>query len=102
MDVSPVRTARANVMDWVLEPSRTLVDPLQAMAPAVSNRRWLWPMLFLMLTGTFSASALAIRWDAPGQVVKELTASGELKKNTEQEIQDKIQTQARIRLVAGI
>jgi hypothetical protein len=81
---------------------RSVFDPIDEVARVVAERRWLMPMLALMLAVSFSGGAFAMRWDAFPQVIGELTESGELQRASEREILDQVQTRERLKLVGGV
>ena len=89
-------------MESVLQPTRALLDPADAVPASVNARRWVLPLLLLVASTAFSGFAFAARWDAESSVVHELSASGELSKTTEQELSDQITTASRVKLVSGI
>jgi hypothetical protein len=83
-------------------PARPLLDPVDGVSAAVESRRWLWPLLLVMACVSLSAIAVYFRWDATARVVAELTASGQMTRNTEQEVLDQIATTQRVALVSGV
>lgn len=86
----------------ITQPARALIDPAEGVASAVEARRWVVPLLVLMLAVSFSGVAFATRWDASSAVVRELSSGGELQKTTERELADKVQTRSRVKLVGGV
>jgi hypothetical protein len=89
-------------MSSLVQPTRVLLDPLDATGVAVQAHRWMWPVLFLVLSVSASGAAFALRWNASPAVIQQLQMTGELEKLTESEIAEKIQTASRTALVAGI
>src|SRR3712207_1533731 len=82
--------------------ARSLIDPVDGVPAIVEGRRWLLPLLAVMVCVSLSAVAIYARWDAGPRVVGELTMSGEISKVTEQELLEKVQTSQRVQLVAGV
>jgi hypothetical protein len=72
------------------------------MQAAIEARRWVWPLLFLCLSVSLSGTVFALRWDAAPATLQEMQMTGELSRNTESEIAEKIQTASRKALVGGI
>lgn len=89
-------------MSAFVDSAKALVDPVDGARRFVEARRIVLPLLIAAAAVAFSGAAMAVRWDASRTVISELSMSGELTKNTEQEIADKIQTKERTRLVGGI
>ncbi len=89
-------------MTSLAQPARVLVDPLDGMQAAIEARRWVWPLLFLCLSVSLSGTVFALRWDAAPATLQEMQMTGELSRNTESEIAEKIQTASRKALVGGI
>lgn len=89
-------------MVTALQPTRALIDPADAVPASVKARRWILPLLLLMLCTSFSGAAFAVRWEAGPAVVRELSESGELSKITEKELADRITTASRVKLVGGV
>jgi hypothetical protein len=82
--------------------ARAYLDPVQSVPRAVEQRRWVVPLLWLMLTGTASAVAFANRLDASAVVLPRMEAAGELGKASEREVAEEIEQTQRIALVAGV
>jgi len=82
--------------------ARPLVDPIEGVAAVVEGRRWLLPLLALMVFASLSAVVLYFRWDASGSVISQLTMSGEISRVTEQEFLEQVATAQRKALVAGV
>ncbi|PTL85313.1 YIP1 family protein [Vitiosangium sp. GDMCC 1.1324] len=89
-------------MSSIVQPTRVLLDPLDATGAAIEARRWFWPLLILALCVSASGTAFSLRWDAGPAVVQELQMTGKLDRMTESEISEEIQTASRKALVAGI
>lgn len=89
-------------MSSLVQPARVLIDPLDATGIAVEARRWVWPLLLLVLCVSVSGVSFSLRWDAGPAVVQRLQASGQLERMTESEIAEEIQTASRKALVGGI
>ncbi|QRN93411.1 YIP1 family protein [Archangium violaceum] len=89
-------------MSSIAQPARVLLDPLDATGAAVEARRWLWPLLLLVVCVSASGTAFSLRWNAGPAVVQELQMSGRLDRLTETEVSEEIQTASRKALVAGI
>jgi Yip1 domain len=89
-------------MSSLVQPARVLLDPLDATGAAIEARRWVWPLLLLVLSVSASGTAFSLRWDAGPSVVQKLQMSGQLERMTESEIAEEIQTASRKALVGGI
>jgi hypothetical protein len=89
-------------MSSIVQPTRVLLDPLDATGAAVEARRWFWPLLLLALCVSASGTAFSLRWDAGPAVVQQLQMTGKLERMTESEVTEEIQTASRKALVAGI
>ncbi|MBX5480430.1 MAG: YIP1 family protein [Myxococcaceae bacterium] len=89
-------------MDFVLLPTRALVDPAVGVTRAVSSRRWAWPLLLLIAATVFSGVAFALHYDPAPAVIRGLEMSGEIRNTTEKELADAITTAGRVKLVAGV
>lgn len=89
-------------MTSFLQPTRVLLDPLDATGAAIEARRWVWPLLLLVLCVSASGTAFSLRWEAGPSVVQQLQMSGQLGQMTESEIAEEIQTASRKALVGGI
>jgi hypothetical protein len=89
-------------MNSLVQPTRVLLDPLEATRPAVEARRWLWPLLLLVVCVSASGTAFAVRWDAGPAVVRQLQGEGRLERMTEAELSEEIQNASRKTLVAGV
>jgi hypothetical protein len=85
-----------------LKPAKALFDPVDGVGALVEGRKWVWPLLFLVVAVSLSGAAFAKRWDATPQVTSELEADGELAKSSEREVADKVQTAERVKLVGGV
>jgi len=81
---------------------RTLTDPLPGVTAAVQGRRFLWPLLALMVASAFAGAAYGLRWDPAPSILAKLDASGQLKGMPEAELTEQIVTAGRLRLVTGI
>jgi hypothetical protein len=89
-------------MSSLVQPARALLDPFDALGAAVEARRWVAPLLLLVLSVCASGTAFALRWNAASSVVQGLQMSGQLERMSESEIADEIQTSTRKALVGGI
>jgi hypothetical protein len=89
-------------MSSLVQPARALLDPFDALGAAVEARRWVVPLLLLVLSVCASGTAFALRWNASSAVVQGLQMRGELGRMSESEIADEIQTSTRKALVGGI
>ncbi|MGZ3457944.1 MAG: YIP1 family protein [Archangium sp.] len=89
-------------MSSLVQPTRVLLDPLEATGAAIEARRWFWPLLILVVCVSASGTAFSLRWDAGPAVVQQLQVTGQLERMTESEIAEEIQTASRKALVAGI
>jgi hypothetical protein len=81
---------------------RTLTDPLEGVPAAVQTRRFLWPLLLLMLASAFAGAAFALRWDPAPSILRQLEGSGQLKGMPEAELTEQITTAGRLKLLTGI
>lgn len=89
-------------MSAIADSARALVDPVDGARSFVDARRIVIPLLILIGATAFAGAVFALRWDAAPSVIGEMAASGELARNTEQEIADAVTTAWRTRLVGGI
>jgi hypothetical protein len=89
-------------MSSLVQPARVLLDPFDALGAAVEARRWVVPLLLLVLSVCASGTAFALRWNASSAVVQGLQMSGQLEQMSESEIADDIQTSTRKALVGGL
>jgi len=89
-------------MSAFADSARAMVDPVDGSKRFVEARRIVLPLLILAGSVALSGAAFASRWDAGPSVIQQLNDDGELSKNTEQEIADKIQTKERTALVGGV
>jgi hypothetical protein len=89
-------------MSSFADSAKALVDPVDGSKRFIEARRIVLPLLILAGSVALSGAAFASRWDAGPAVLTELAESGDLAKNTEQEIADKIQTKERAALVGGV
>ncbi|MFE8598006.1 YIP1 family protein [Archangium violaceum] len=89
-------------MSSIVQPTRVLLDPLDATGAAIEARRWVWPLLLLAVCVSASGTAFSLRWDAGPAVVQQMQMTGQLGRATETEITEEIQTASRKALVAGI
>jgi len=62
-------------MSSLVQPTRVLLDPLEATGTAIEARRWFWPLLILVVCVSASGTAFSLRWDAGPAVVQQLQAS---------------------------
>ncbi len=85
-----------------LHPTKVLVDPFGALTPVIDARRWVWPLLLLMLSGALGAAAFASRWDARPSTLRQLEEEDALAQTTELELSEKVQTAERVKLVVGV
>jgi hypothetical protein len=81
---------------------RAILDPIGAVPPAVAARRWLVPLLTLMVLTAAAGAATAMKLDASRIVIPKMAMSGELAKASEREVADAIDQAQRIALVGGI
>lgn len=89
-------------MSSIAEPTRVLLDPLDATGVAVEARRWLWPMLLLVLCVSASGTALSLRWNAAPATVMQLQTEDKLERMTETELAEEVQTASRKMLVGAV
>ena len=89
-------------MNALSQPAQVLVDPVTAVPRAVTERRWLIPLLALIATVIFANVSLAIRYDASGPVLAEMQASGKAQSVSEADLTEKVQTAERIKLISGV
>jgi hypothetical protein len=89
-------------MSSIVQPTRVLLDPLDATSAAIEARRWFWPLLLLAVCVSASGTAFSLRWDAGPAVLQELQMTGRLERMTESEISEEIQTASRKAMVVGI
>lgn len=83
-------------------PARALIDPVDTVPVAVRQRRWMLPLLILVLASAFSALLVWMHWEAEPDVIAQLQRSGMIHGMSEQAIQDKVALQGRITLVSGV
>ena len=89
-------------MGSVLLPVRVVLDPLGAVPAAVRQRKWLIPLLFLVIATSSAGAMVASKLDVARVVVPALTKSGELKNASEREIEDQIEQAKRVALVGAV
>lgn len=89
-------------MSAFADSAKALIDPVDGPRSFVDQQRVVLPLLLVIAATAFAGSMYALRWDAAPAVIREMTMSGELQRNTEQEIADKITTAWRTKLVGGI
>ncbi len=82
--------------------ARTYVDPVTSVPKAVSERRWVVPLLWLMITGAAGGAAVAQRLDAAREVIPAMAEKGDLAKASEREVAEEVEQAERIALVAGV
>lgn len=81
---------------------RTYVDPVAGVPAAVAQRRWVGPLLWVMITGAAAGATFADRLDTAKEVIPKMAEKGELAKASEREISEEIEQSQRIALVLGI
>jgi hypothetical protein len=86
----------------LVQPTRVLLDPLDATRVAVEAHRWMWPLLLLVVCVSASGTAFALRWDASPTVVQQLQMAGQLDGMTESELSEAIQSAPRKALVVSL
>jgi hypothetical protein len=86
----------------LLQPTHVMVDPFEGITRVIDRRRWVWALLLLVLSGTLSAAAFATRWDARPATVAQLQEGDALAQTTEQQLEEKVVTAGRVRLVLGV
>jgi len=82
--------------------ARTYVDPVTAVPRAVGERRWVVPLLWLMITGAAAGAAFADRLDAAREVIPQMAEKGDLMKASEREVAEEVEQAERIALVLGV
>lgn len=82
--------------------ARAYIDPVSTVPRAVDQRRWVIPLLWLMITGAFAGAAFADRLDAAKEVLPKMEEKGELAKASEREVGEEIEQTQRIALVLGV
>jgi hypothetical protein len=82
--------------------ARTYVDPVATVPRAVDQRKWVVPLLWLMLTAAAAGAAFADRLDAAKEVLPKMAEKGELAKASEREVSEEIEQTQRIALVLGV
>ena len=82
--------------------ARAYVDPVSVVPRAVDQRRWVVPLLWLMVTGAFAGAAFADRLDAAKEVLPKMEEKGDLAKASEREVSEEVEQAQRIALVAGV
>lgn len=86
----------------VVQPARVLLDPVDGVPAAVEGRRWVFPLLVLMLSSALSGAAFAMKLDPAPKVISQLEITGQLKAMPEAEVIEKITMAQRLELVAGV
>lgn len=89
-------------MSTLILPARTLINPVDTVPVAVRERRWVLPLLVLVLSSAFAALMVWLHWEAEPDVIAQLQRSGAIHGMSEQAIQDKVALQGRITLVSGV
>lgn len=89
-------------MASLAQPARALADPVDGVAAAVENERFAFPLVAVVVTGSFAALAYFLRWDSAPSVLGELMATGALRSATETEITEQIVTASRVALITGM
>ncbi|MGQ0504504.1 MAG: YIP1 family protein [Myxococcaceae bacterium] len=89
-------------MVHVLEPTKVLFTPFDAVASFVERRRWVVPLLLFIFSAAFAAAAYGVRWNAAPTTLKALEKSGALTSTTEVDLAKAIVTAGRVRLVTGV
>lgn len=82
--------------------ARTYLDPVSAVPAAVAQRRWVVPLLWVMLTGAVAGAAIADKLDTAKDVLPKMAEKGDLQKASEREIAEEIEQSQRIALVLGV
>jgi hypothetical protein len=82
--------------------ARAYVDPVSTVPRAIDQRRWVVPLLWLMVTGAAAGAAFAERLDAAKEVLPKMAEKGDLAKASEREVAEEIEQTQRIALVVGV
>lgn len=69
---------------------------------AIGERKWVVPLIWLMVTGAAAGAAFADRLDAAKEVLAKMAQKGELAKASEREVTEEIEQTQRIALVLGV
>src|SRR6218665_227712 len=85
-----------------VQPTRVLLDPIEATRTAVEARLSLWPLPLLVVCASSPGTAFSLRWTAAPEVVGHLQSAGVLERMTEVELSEETQNASRKALVAGI
>lgn len=72
------------------------------MPRAVDQRRWVIPLIWLMVTGAAAGASFAQRLDAAKEVLPKMEEKGELAKASEREVSEEVEQTQRIALVLGV
>jgi hypothetical protein len=80
---------------------RALVDPTVGVPASVEGKKWLLPLILVVLASTFSGVTYALKLDVARQVIPGMAKKGDMSKVSEREISDEVQQAQRIALVTG-
>lgn len=86
----------------VVQPAKVLIDPVDAVPVAIEGRRWVVPLLALMVLTALSGAAFALKLDPSLEVISQLELTGQLKAMPEAEVVEKITMAQRLALVTGV
>jgi len=88
-------------MPSVTWPLRALFLPADGVPKAVSERRWVLPLLLACALSAAAGVSVGSRLDTSRTVVPMMAMTGELQKASEREISDKVEQASRVAIVAG-
>ena len=89
-------------MESLTLPMKSLLDPVDAVPQAVSGRRWVVPLVLLMVSTSVAGAAIASRVDVAPRVIAGLQKEGDLQKKSEREIGEAVEQAQRVGLVLGV
>ncbi len=82
--------------------ARVYFDPVTAVPRKVAERKWVMPLLWLVLCSAASGAAFAARLDPSREVIAQMEQTDELSKASEREVNEAVQKAQRVALVGGV